>query len=817
MKKYLLPVCLISFLTILLPKDSSAQLMTNTGVTAQQLVQALVGNPGVVILNPTVTAAPGSYGTFSNGSTTNIGLNHGIILTSGNAGGIPNQNTAGGWGQGWGFPGDPLLDNIVSGGTNDACRLEFDIVAYDSVMTFQYVFASEEYNDYVNSNFNDVFGFFISGPGIVGQQNIALVPGTTVPVAINNVNCGSYGQYYVCNDVNDPTGGNCTTQCPTNISQTSIEFDGFTTPLTAIAHVTPCDTFHLVLVIADVFDDIFDSEVLLTNLLAGANVVVNNPNPIPGYPTNLFVKGCTQGNFQVTMTAGTSSFCSTAVDSSVAHCLNSGDTFCFHVALSGNAIEGVDYQWVPDSVCLLPGDTAINIPIIPIPGGNPFVIDTVILDLTPLVDTSQALDSCQQLFGSGGFSNLSNLHASMLLMNEYLATIADTAICQGQTVPLTTGTNFTTYNWTPPSGLSCMGCLSPNATPPVTTTYTVTAMLGSCLLQDSVKITVNYPLPVDAGHGGTICLGQSINLGASGAGITQYSWSPASTLNLASVANPTATPVNSGIVVYTVTGTSTCGNTTDTVQVRVNPKPTVVVHSDTMVCPFESVPLTATGGVSYSWFPGTHLSGTTGATVLATPMGSPETFNAIATNSFGCTDTGSATVTWFTLPSISATPNGAIILLGDSIQLLAGGGVSYVWTPATGLSNPYIANPWASPEHTTTYFVTITSSDGCTQVDSLVINVNDNPAIFIPNAFSPNGDGSNDFLHILHYGVFNLQGFDVYNRWGEKVYETKDIDAGWDGTFKGVPQSMDVYVWYLSGIDYYGKQVTLKGNVTLLR
>ena len=106
---------------------STAQINTNTSVTALQLAQALVG-PGATVLNPVITGAFGSYGTFANGSSTNIGIDHGIILTSGTAT-LPNTNTMASFGASNGAPGDPLL--AFAGTTNDACRFEFDVVAYD--------------------------------------------------------------------------------------------------------------------------------------------------------------------------------------------------------------------------------------------------------------------------------------------------------------------------------------------------------------------------------------------------------------------------------------------------------------------------------------------------------------------------------------------------------------------------------------------------------------------------------------------------------------------------------------------------------------
>jgi hypothetical protein len=138
--------------------------------------------------------------------------------------------------------------------TQDATVLEFDFTSTSDSVEFRYVFASEEYNEYVDLGFSDLFGFFISGPNIVGTQNIALVPNTNTPVSIDSINNGNSPGGVV------PTGPcmNCQYYVD-NTFGTVLEYDGHTTVLTAKAGVIPCETYHLKLVIADVGDGVFDS------------------------------------------------------------------------------------------------------------------------------------------------------------------------------------------------------------------------------------------------------------------------------------------------------------------------------------------------------------------------------------------------------------------------------------------------------------------------------------------------------------------------------------------------------------------------------
>src|SRR5688572_2832911 len=226
MKKIIWLVLLVAF-----HANSFAQLTMNNAVTPAQLVASLLG-PGVTASNITYTGASISRSLFTCGGSCNLGMTSGILLSSGEATtAAPSFHHS----TDVGTPGYLQLDSIINPRlTQDAAILEFDFtVATDSVK-FEYVFASEEYNDYAAgtppSPYNDVFAFFISGPGIVGQQNIAVVPGTTIPVSINTINNGysagvSTGPCTNCQYFVDNVGG------------PSVFFDGFTTVLTAKAAV----------------------------------------------------------------------------------------------------------------------------------------------------------------------------------------------------------------------------------------------------------------------------------------------------------------------------------------------------------------------------------------------------------------------------------------------------------------------------------------------------------------------------------------------------------------------------------------------------
>ncbi len=194
MKFWLVPFCLISLLFFKVT-PATAQLTFNSGLTPQQMAQTLAG-AGISISNATMNCAAGASASFT--GTSNVGISSGIILTSGSAAvASPNTNSSSA-GACNNTPGDPELDAIANASTHDACALEFDVVPLCDTIKFKYVFGSDEYPEYVGS-YNDAFAFFISGPGISGQPNIATVPGSSTIVSINNVNSGSNSQYYVAN------------------------------------------------------------------------------------------------------------------------------------------------------------------------------------------------------------------------------------------------------------------------------------------------------------------------------------------------------------------------------------------------------------------------------------------------------------------------------------------------------------------------------------------------------------------------------------------------------------------------------------------
>jgi gliding motility-associated-like protein len=266
---------------------------------------------------------------------------------------------------------------------------------------------------------------------------------------------------------------------------------------------------------------------------------------------------------------------------------------------------------------------------------------------------------------------------------------------------------------------------------------------------------------------------------------------------------------------------------TAVVQVNFNGASPISVNVNSSTCAGNNVQLLATGGLSYVWTPAESLSNPS----IANPVANPDTTTTYTVsiqtlNGFGdtCVQTLSTTV-FVSDPSlfvISATVDDDTILEGESTVLhaLTDTSFSIEWTPGQTLSDSSDFNPIATPSETTTYSVSIVDSSGCTASASITVYVVSMKCevadIFVPNTFTPNGDGNNDVLYVRGNQIDEIY-FTIYNRWGEKVFETNSLTKGWDGYYNAQKLDPAVFAWYLSAKCYNGNTIEKKGNVTLIR
>ncbi|MFQ5335280.1 MAG: gliding motility-associated C-terminal domain-containing protein, partial [Flavobacteriales bacterium] len=240
----------------------------------------------------------------------------------------------------------------------------------------------------------------------------------------------------------------------------------------------------------------------------------------------------------------------------------------------------------------------------------------------------------------------------------------------------------------------------------------------------------------------------------------------------------------------------------------VTPLPSAAISGNNVSCDNQPVLLSATGGGSYAW-----SSGSDSSTTSVLPS-SPTWYYVTVSNTCG-QDVDSFLVDIATGPLADAG-NDTTINEGSSAELNGTGGPGWYWYPPEWLSCVICPDPVANPPETTTYYLTVTDSNGCKATDSVTVFVDHNCIHQIPNVFSPNGDGNNDFIHVLG-GGFTLEQFIIYDRWGEKLFETTDPSEKWDGKRNGKLLNPGVYVYYLKGICTDGTEFAEQGNITLVK
>lgn len=341
----------------------NAQVVTVPDTSVSYYVNnVLLGNyvTATNISSTCIFGSTNSLGQFS-GFDSVIGIDNGIIISTGEVQIADDPNSSGSTGSVTGTGSDSLLGTLTPGyQIYDAAIVEFDFIPFTNLLTFSYVFASEEYPEFVNSGFNDVFGFFISGPNPdtslapYSNENIAIIPGTNVPVSINCLNATSYSQYYFDNT--------------TGIAGT--EYDGFTLPLDAFAHVVPFQTYHIKLAIGDAGDSAYDSAVFLKN---------ESFSSVPlQYSTSANLSAKSFDNAIED---------SLSVDITITLPAVAQTDITYSYSIEGTADNGIDYELIPNTVTFQKGTSDAVITIDPISDAITEGSESVMLILDYLNDT----------------------------------------------------------------------------------------------------------------------------------------------------------------------------------------------------------------------------------------------------------------------------------------------------------------------------------------------------------------------------------------------------------------------------------------------
>lgn len=378
----------------------------------------------------------------------------------------------------------------------------------------------------------------------------------------------------------------------------------------------------------------------------------------------------------------------------------------------------------------------------------------------------------------------------------------DTAFCQGNTIVLNAGNPGATYSWNTGSNNQTITVNSSG-------TYSVTVTYGGiCSASDAIQITV-WPAPVvDLGPDITLCQGQQAILDAGNPGST-YIWST-------NEFTQTIVVSTSGTYSVTVTNSNNC-SASDAVVVTVQPyADATITTTDTTYC-FNEGPVQLTAVTSGGTWTGPGITNVQTGTWTPSTAGTG-THMIIYTIAGQCGDKDTIYLVVLPAPDVQ---------IYSQNQICKDSADGKAWVQVTGGTQPYVYqwNTNASTDSIThlmpgIYAITVTDVNGCRDSKSVNILASDNYCgdigIWVPDIFSPNGDGVNDVLYVLGGGVKQLQFF-IYDRWGEKVFETSTLQQGWDGTFRGKPVDPGVFVYYLSATFVNDETVVKKGNITVVR
>ena len=395
----------------------------------------------------------------------------------------------------------------------------------------------------------------------------------------------------------------------------------------------------------------------------------------------------------------------------------------------------------------------------------------------------------------------------------------DTLICVIDTLQIINTSGTGTVLWTPAYMISNVNAASPFVSPDVPTKYKVryTDSFG-CFNNESIYVDVKAQVTLDAGNDTAICRTEGYRLNASG-DAQSYTWTPGRFLSDTTIRNPFANPLTT--TTYTMIGNIGKCEAQSQITITVAPFPIAFAGRDTAICVGQAVQLNASGGSIYSWSPTNHLSNPMIASPVANPPPGIRTYIVTVTDTLGCPKPIKDTVLIQVIAQldVNAGPSDTTIVEDQLLFLQATGALTYSWSPATWLSNPSIANPVANPRDSMTrYLVTGRDARGCIGSDTITVRVfRLDPDMYVPTAFTPNGDGSNDVTRPVLLGMKTLNYFRVYNRFGELMFSTSQADKGWDGLHRGKPQDTGTFVWMAEGVTFKGQIRKKKGYVILIR
>ena len=754
MKKKLLPFIAVLFLG--LSTVFSQSIVVNTAQTPSQLVNNVLLGFGVTASNITINGSPLNANTpvsnitsFTNNNPA-FPFNAGMLLTTGNGIGAqgPNSQTSSTNNNPatTNVSTDPHLNAIANGTVTNGTVLEFDFVPSGDTMSFRYIFGSDEYPEFSPSTFNDAFGLFLWGPGIsgpyalagypAGGANVAVLPDGT-PVTINNVGDATNTAYYVFND-NGSTYG------------TAIQYDGTTVVLTAAASVQCNQTYHIKLAISNVGDQSYDSGVFLEAGSFVSDAVAVTVATVSGDTT--IVEGCTDANFIFTRP-------STQLD----------DTLIINYTITGDAVEGVDYNNLINPITFLPGEDSVVLNLIPTQDGITEGFESVIITVEIINPCNDTIFSSGTIYiGEGPIINISENDPLVLCATDSIPLFASAS---GGYAPY--DYEWTTIGGSPAgTGDTILGSISQNGT----VSYLITAT-DNCNFSgtDTVTITMNQTLAIDTmGTVPSTCQPTGVvwGLATGTTGVPAFNWTGPGANNPNFINASVWENIPSGWYYFTVTDNVCSVDDSVFVDLLDPPVASFSVSPLSGCSPLEvTITNSSQNGTAYLWNLGDGTSNTT-------------------------TD-----LSGFTHVFTDSLMNQAY-----TIQLIVQQGQFCADTAVVGV---------------------ISTVCGCTNIEADNYNPNatvddgscifPDPVIEAPNVLTPDGDQVNDVFDLDWLNLKSLR-LVIMNRWGNVVYDeiSEDLSVNvpsWDG---GNAED-GVYFYRYEGIGIANQPLEGHGFLHLIR
>lgn len=713
----------------------NAQITVTNTQTPNSLVQNILLGFGVTASNITVNGSAANAGivqgniAYFNSLGTTFPISSGVLLTTGNATAAIGPNTSGSFTNNVpatpNVSSDPHLNAIANSGVTNGTVLEFDFIPAGDTISFNYIFGSDEYPEFSPSSFNDAFGFFLWGPGISGPYslagypsggtNLAIIPGTTIPVTINNLGpgAGQYPQYYV-NNLGGAGYG------------TAIQYDATTAVLSCNASVQCGETYHIKLAICNVGDQAYDSGVFLQ--------------------ANSFSSEAIQVAV-ATVTGDTSVYeaCSEASLIFIRPESQLGDTMIVTYEISGTAIEGLDFNDIPNPVTFLPDE------------------DTVVLTITPTADgfsdnfeyvtiTCTTISQCGDTIVSTG---------TLYILDSIPIPITETdpvVLCATDSVLVSaTATGLYgpyTYEWqdgqtgTTAYFPTIQGVMQGS----VDYLITVTNSCGYTSV-DTVTITLNQTLMVDTlfSFPATCEPIGAVSAVISGAtGVPNYEWHGPNDPNSAAFINASVWQnLSSGWYYFTI-------------------EDDVCTANDSVFVDILNPPMAA--------FTATPNDGCTPLDVLF------QNNSQNASNFQWDFGNGNSANVGNMDPQTQTYTNSAVVRLIASEGNCADTTYATITISICGCTDPLALN----------YDPTANIDDGSCFYPE--------PTVYVPNVFTPNNDGDNDLFFLTTTNSTNIE-LTIINRWGNVVFEKSGVNPAWDGKTQNGSLAGDGVYFYKYKVD----------------